>query len=225
MINCIKSIVLKEYTVFKDVLILKMLNILAICLFLDIVIILRLKIFKDLDASQLALYSLIVIGYITFIQNLKFWQEKHYKTLEAVLATNMSIRTFLIGKIIFPFLISIITIVVNYIILNIGVYFLTGGDLIDIKVLLYTLYVSSVFSWCYGIINGYCMWCASMGMAKLMQYITIAIYIFGLTSIFLYKSSILTLTYINYILLFLGFVSLIFLIKTNKEKAILSLLD
>lgn len=225
MINCIKSIALREYTVFKDVFILKMINIFGICLFLDAVIILRAKVFKNLDISQLVLYLLIVIGYITFIQNLKFWQEKYYNTLEAVLATNISIRTFLIGKIVFPLLLSIITVVANYIVLNIVLFFLIGSSFIDIKILLYTLYVSSVFSCCYGIINGYCMWCASMGMAKLMQYITMAIYVFGLTSIFIYKSSGLALTYINYILLCLIFISLVFLIKTNKEKAILSLLD
>lgn len=225
MFKHIGAIVNREYLVYKSTSLMRSINILVLILLISCITVLRLKIFKGLNVDQLSLYALTVIGFIIFIQNLKFWQEKHYKTLESVLATNISIKIFLLSKMIFPLILSIISIFIDYLVINIGVNFLGVQSFIGLDILVYGIFISSVFNVCYGIINGYCMWCASMNIAKLMQFITVGIYSLGLINALLYSPKNLNLDLINYILIGLIIISGILLLKLDKEKAILSLLD
>lgn len=225
MLKYIKAIVFKEYAVYKKNWMFNLFNILGISIFLSVFFILRFKVSKNINPAPLGLYILMIIGYSSFMQNLKFWQEKANKSLESVLATNIPIKIFLTGKIMFPLIISIISIFFNYIIMNIGAYLLIGKILLDLKILIHAIWMSSVFNCCYGVINGYCMWCGSMAQAKFMQVISLFIYGCGILNAFIYKSSSLNFKSINITLVIFVIISSIFLIRIKKEKAILNLLD
>lgn len=225
MIKHINTIIFKEYIAFKKNWIFKLLNILGISFFLSIFFVLRVKLLENSNPVPIGLYILIIIAYNSFMQNLKLWQEKANKNLESILATSIPIKSFLIGKILFPLIVSIILILFNYIIMNVLSYLLLGQILLNFKILIYAVYISSIFNLCYGIITGYYMWCGSMLQAKFMQYITLLIYAGSLINTFIYKPDSINLKVINITLLFFIFISSIFLLKINKERTILNLLD
>ncbi len=225
MVKYIKAIIFKEFTVFKKKLVFNLFNLLGLSIFFSVIYIVRVMAFKNLNPEPIGLYLLIMIGYISFVQNLKFWQEKLNNSLERILATDIPIKIFLIGKLIFPLMISIILIVINYLSIKILSYLLFNQILLNFRILLYAMYISLLFNFCFGVINGYSMWCGSMLQAKVMQIITVLIYSGSLISTFIYNPDRLDLKVINTFLGFFIVISFIFFIKINKEKTVLNLLE
>ncbi|MBV4431674.1 hypothetical protein KM803_10060 [Clostridium tyrobutyricum] len=230
MIKYLNALLWKEFKLIKQNVVSKFISQLSINIILIAILILRVKISKlpmNIDTIiNITTYVLIITGYISFISNLKFWQEKSFKTIESLLATPIPIYIVVISKILAPIIFSIIVILINYSIYEVFFALFFKYNIFRISSLLIAIALSSFFDYCYGIITAYSMWCASIGVAKILQYLSIGIYLSSIFSIFFVPSNINLLnSNIKYAFILLVIVSFYCFIFINKEKCITSLQD
>lgn len=230
MAKYLNAILWKEFKSIKDTFISKLIPQIGMSIILTIMFVVKIKLLNTninaTTAKNFLMYMLIVVGYISFISNLKFWQEKSFKTIESLLATPIPIKLIILGKVLAPTIISIIIILIHYILYSIGFYIFLKINTFSFSVFLIPILFSITFCFCYGFINGYCMWCGSISMAKILQFFSIAIYLTSIFSILTINSNTEILNskikYVFILLIILGFYSLLF---TSKEKAITTIQD
>lgn len=179
--------------------------------------------------NNFSIYILIFLGFLATTYTLKFWQEKSNKTLEVLLSTPISARIALFSKVLASEIFSILVIIIGNLFTQIFFYFKFGKITFSITSLLIVIMISALLNISYGIINGYCMWCASTSIAKISQLATYVIMIGGITGIItginqsgFSKNTIITLIS-SIVILSIG--SVYCLILTNKEKIVLHQID
>lgn len=126
MAKYLNAILWKEFKSIKDNFISKLIPQIGMSIILTIMFVVKIKLLNTninaTTAKNFLMYMLIVVGYISFISNLKFWQEKSFKTIESLLATPIPIKLIILGKVLAPTIISIIIILIHYILYSIGFY-------------------------------------------------------------------------------------------------------
>lgn len=178
-------------------------------------------------------YIAILLSYISFITTLKFWQEKNTGAIDSLFSLPISIRNVLIAKVIFSLLVSIICFIITYII-TLVVYTVKFNTIACLSVSFITSFIISfvislIFNFLYGIINGFCMWQLSVGIAKFFQSITYIIFLGAIIGI----NNCITTNGINMNVIYALCATLIILvieasyalILINKEKIILNNID
>lgn len=230
MIKYISAIMWKEFKTIKYNFMTKLISQLGISVFATIIFIAKIIMHDATDNTDISknflIYILVIIGYVSFISNLRFWQEKSLKTIESLLATPISIKLIIFSKVLAPTLLSSLMILIHYFIYGLFLLIFFKVNLFSIYTLAVPFFISFAFNILYGIINGYGMWCANLTIAKFLQLLSVGIYLTSIFSIFTISSEISILSgSIKYVLIIIAILSEYCLLFTTKEKAITTLQD
>lgn len=225
--DVIKALVWKEY---QTLLVNKkslLATLIGCFIFIYIFIFMRLKInnFSNTNFIGKINYSTLMISYIVFISSLKFWHEKAMCTLEVLFMLPAKIITIIIGKMILPILVAQICSIIFYIISCCILLFISGSLYFSIITLLQIMLLSIIFQIFYSIINCYAMWCASLNYAKIIQVISVILYLGAVFSVIIVPTKINIFNSIGvwFVMGLIGLYSLWCLKKIKREKAILTL--
>lgn len=167
-------------------------------------------------------YMTVIFGYIMFISNLRFWYEKNMKMLEILFILPAKLYTIIFAKIALPILISVLSSVFFYLLSLCFGFIAFEASVFSVKQLGQILLLNTFFQVCYSIINCYAMWCASLTYAKVIQFISIVLYmgsaftLFALPTGFSLYDSLGTWI----VMMILGIYALICYFRIDKEKAI-----
>lgn len=225
--NVIKGIVWKEYrtllTNIKGLIVMS----LGCQLFIYIFIFVRMK-SSGFSVEQFignVNYASLMIAYIVFISSLKFWHEKSMNTLEILFMFPSNMITLVIGKAIVPILISQVSVIFFYVVSCGALSFITQNIYFSIITIIQIIIMSVIFEVFYSIINCYAMWCASLNYAKIIQIISVILYLGAVFSVIVVPTKInfFTSPGVWIVMGIIGIYSFFCLKLINKEKAILTL--
>lgn len=179
--------------------------------------------------EKIILYIIVYVGFLNFVNVMRFWEEKNLGTMEILFIINQSIRVTIVSKVISYIIVQVVNIVIFYNITSVifSIYF--GQNLFSLKTLLLGILLSIVLTFPYGIINGYVMWCMKTGIAKIMQVISTILslgclgVLWGkLDQTYISRSFII---FLSCTIITLWIIAGLSLIKSNKEKALLNMPD
>ena len=230
MIKQLNSILWKEFKNIKRNMKIQMISYTGITVLFCIILFAKsLLLGKEINPTiinNFIQYSLIIIGYMSFLSNIKFWQEKSLKTLESLFATPIPLKILILGKVLAPTIFSVICIGIYYIIFGLLMAFILAINSFNILNLLFPLIISILFNILFGIINAYGMWCASAALAKLLQLISLGLYLLSIIPVFMItaKNNISDFNF-AYFFIILSILSIYCLVRCNKEKAITTLYE
>jgi len=166
-------------------------------------------------------YMTVILGYLMFISNLRFWYEKNMNMLETLFIMPTKLYVIIIGKMLLPILLSVS--------LSVAFYFLSTGigwmvfksSIFSFTTLFQILLISIVFQIFYSIINCYAMWCASLAYAKVIQFISVMLYMGSVFTMFVIPTNFSLYNSLGtwIIMAMIGVYAVICYSRINKEKA------
>lgn len=167
-------------------------------------------------------YMTAIIGYIIYISNLRFWYEKNMGMLEVLFSLPASVNLIILGKIILPILMSIIVSIIFYVISFIVGIVMFNIEIFSIVPLMEVLVISTIFQIFYSVINCYAMWCASLAYAKIIQFISVIMYLGSIFTMYIVPNDFKIYNWIGtwIILMVIGLYAIICYLKITKERAI-----
>lgn len=166
-------------------------------------------------------YMTVILGYLMFISNLRFWYEKNMNMLETLFIMPTKLYVIIIGKMLLPILISVSLSIIFYL-LSTGIGLVVfKSSIFSFTTLFQILLISVVFQIFYSIINCYAMWCASLAYAKVIQFISVMLYMGSIFTMFVIPTNFsLHNSLGTWIIMFIiGVYAIICYSKINKEKA------
>lgn len=142
--------------------------------------------------------------------------------LEILFTLPSKMYSIILGKMILPIVMSVIISIIFYVVSSITGVIMFDANIFSIISLLKVLTISIVFQICYSVINCYAMWCASMAYAKVIQYISVALYLGSVFTMFIVPTNFELYNWIGtwIILLIIGVYAIICYFRIDKEKAI-----
>ena len=180
-------------------------------------------------AQQISIYVSGIIGYMALIYTLRFWEEKSMKTIDTLFSTPLSIRLIMLAKVMASLVFSELAVICAFIFYSIVFKIVYSVNILSLGTIIITLAIPILFNIPFGLINGYTMWCLSVGAAKLIQMISIGIFFGALASIWsgidktgISSALISGLLAAAIVLWIVGFYCLLF---ANKEKTVLNMPD
>ena len=167
-------------------------------------------------------YASIMLAYIFYISFLKFWHEKAMNTLEVLFMLPTNLINIIIGKMLLPMIIALSYTIIFFSMASIIYFLITGVFIFNIYNLLQIIFISFLFQFFYGIINCYAMWCASLTYAKVIQIISIILYLGSIFSLLIIPAKVSFFNSIGiWITIFiLVLYALICFLRIDREKAI-----
>lgn len=167
-------------------------------------------------------YMTAIIGYIIYISNLKFWYEKNMGMLEILFTLPSSVYLIILGKMILPILLSIIVSITFYATSSIIGFAIFNVKIFSIISLIEVLIVSTIFQVFYSVINCYAMWCASLAFAKVIQFVSVVLYLGSVFTMYIVPNNFNLYKWIGtwIILIIIGLYAIFCYFRINKEKAI-----
>lgn len=167
-------------------------------------------------------YMTAIIGYIIYISNLKFWYEKNMGMLEILFTLPSSVYLIILGKMILPILLSIIVSITFYATSSIIGFAIFNVKIFSIISLIEVLIVSTIFQVFYSVINCYAIWCASLAFAKVIQFVSVVLYLGSVFTMYIVPNNFNLYKWIGtwIILIIIGLYAIFCYFRINKEKAI-----
>lgn len=166
-------------------------------------------------------YMTVILGYLMFISNLRFWYEKNMNMLETLFIMPTKLYVIIIGKMILPILISVSLSVIFYF-LSTGIgWIVFKSSIFSFITLFEILLISVVFQIFYSIINCYAMWCASLAYAKVIQFISVMLYMGSVFTMFVIPTNFSLYNSLGtwIVMAIIGVYAAICYSRINKEKA------
>ncbi|WP_279146191.1 hypothetical protein [Clostridium tyrobutyricum] len=166
-------------------------------------------------------YMTVILGYLMFISNLRFWYEKNMNMLEILFIMPTKLYVIIIGKMILPILISVSLSVIFYF-LSTGIgWIVFKSSIFSFITLFEILLISVVFQIFYSIINCYAMWCASLAYAKVIQFISVMLYMGSVFTMFVIPTNFSLYNSLGtwIVMSIIGVYAAICYSRINKEKA------
>jgi hypothetical protein len=166
-------------------------------------------------------YMTVILGYLMFISNLRFWYEKNMNMLETLFIMPTKLYVIIIGKMILPILISVSLSVIFYF-LSTGIgWIVFKSSIFSFITLFEILLISVVFQIFYSIINCYAMWCASLAYAKVIQFISVMLYMGSVFTMFVIPTNFSLYNSLGtwIVMSIIGVYAAICYSRINKEKA------
>ena len=166
-------------------------------------------------------YMTVILGYLMFISNLRFWYEKNMNMLEILFIMPTKLYVIIIGKMILPILISVSLSVIFYF-LSTGIgWIVFKSSIFSFITLFEILLISVVFQIFYSIINCYAMWCASLAYAKVIQFISVMLYMGSVFTMFVIPTNFSLYNSLGtwIVMAIIGVYAAICYSRINKEKA------
>lgn len=174
---------------------------------------------QGFNITNEVVYIQLYMGIVGFLYSMSFWSEKVTGTLEYTLSNGVRLRSFVICKIMFNLIVGLCTSISSWLLI------MAIFKHIDYISTIMALCAYTVIAFPYGIINGIAMTCYRKGIASIFQYISLAIIFSSILSI-KFISNNLNNVYFIYttiaIVIILWVISLLMLLSSNEEKAILT---
>lgn len=128
-------------------------------------------------------YIVIFLGFVALTTTLRYWSEKSTYALDTLLSLPYTVKKIMLAKAIFPVIVGLIISSLSYII-SITVFFMCYEVwLFSVKKLILFLLISLVFNFSYALINGFCMWCLSTTVSKIVQIFIWIVFLAGIRGI------------------------------------------
>ncbi len=219
----IKALLWKEYRSLTKNIKSKIVMLIGTIIFIYLLLYVRLKTTNfSVEMYQYNInYLTVVLGYLIFVSNLRFWYEKNMNMLEILFIMPTKIYYIIIGKLLLPMIMSIMSLVTFYIISSFIGFIIFEINIFSIEILSQIILLSVVFEICYSIINCYAMWCASLAYAKIIQFISLMLYMGSVFTIFAIPTNFSLFNSIGtwIIMALLSIYATICYFRINKEKA------
>lgn len=223
----IKAMLWKEYKSFKKNIISKTVTTLGTMIFIYLLSYIRLKTTNfSIEVFQNNInYMTVILGYLIFVSNLRFWYEKNMNMLEILFIMPTKIYVIIIGKLLLPMLLSVITMVTFYIISTCIGFTIFQNNIFSIVTLSQIIMLSVIFEIFYSIINCYAMRCASLTYAKIIQFISVVLYMGSVFTVFAIPANFSLYSSMGtwIIMSLLGIYAIICYFLIDKEKAMSTL--
>lgn len=223
----IKALLWKEYKSLTKNIMSKIAMTIGTMIFIYSLLYIRLKTSNfSIDVYQYNInYLTVILGYLIFVSNLRFWYEKNMNMLEILFIMPTKIYFIIIGKLLLPMFMSVVTLVSFYIISTFIGFIMFQSNIFSITILSQILLLTVVFEIFYSIINCYAMWCASLTYAKIIQFISVVLYMGSVFTIFAVPTNFDLYSSMGtwIIMSLLGIYATICYFRINKEKAMSTL--
>lgn len=223
----IKALLWKEYKSLTKNIMSKIVMTMGTMIFIYLLLYIRLKTTKfSIDSYQYNInYMTVILGYLIFVSNLRFWYEKNMNMLEILFIMPTKIYFIIIGKLLLPMFMSVMTLVSFYMISTCIGFIIFQSNIFSIATLSQILLLSVVFEIFYSIINCYAMWCASLTYAKIIQFISVVLYMGSVFTVFAIPTNFSLYSSMGtwIIMSLLGINATICYLRINKEKAMSTL--
>lgn len=128
-------------------------------------------------------YTAALVSAATTLSTLRFWQEKSGKTLDTLLALPFSLRSTFLAKASFPAGLGVAAGLLAALMINMTLIIFLHGPLVSPLLLLAFTTALCVVNSALGIINGYAMWAMSESAAKIVQIMTMGLFVAAFASI------------------------------------------
>lgn len=223
----VKALLWKEYKSLTKNIVSKTVMIIGTIILIYLLLYIRLRITDfSIDAYQYNIsYMTVILGYLVFVSNLRFWYEKNMNMLEILFIMPTKIYVIIIGKMLLPMFMSVIMSISFYIISTCIGFIIFKSSIFSIATISQILLLSVVFEIFYSIINCYAMWCASLSYAKIIQFISVMLYMGSVFTVFAIPTNFNLYNYTGtwIIMSLLGIYAIICYFRINKEKAMTTL--
>lgn len=223
----VKALLWKEYKSLTKNIVSKTVMIIGTIILIYLLLYIRLRITDfSIDAYQYNIsYMTVILGYLVFVSNLRFWYEKNMNMLEILFIMPTKIYVIIIGKMLLPMFMSVIMSISFYIISTCIGFIIFQSSIFSIATISQILLLSVVFEIFYSIINCYAMWCASLSYAKIIQFISVMLYMGSVFTVFAIPTNFNLYNYTGtwIIMSLLGIYAIICYFRINKEKAMSTL--
>ncbi len=223
----IKALLWKEYKSLTKNIMSKIVMTIATMIFMYFLLYIRLKT-TDFSIGTYKYninYMAVILGYLVFVSNLRFWYEKNMNMLEILFIMPTKIYFIIIGKMLLPMFMSVMMLVSFYMLSTCIAFIIFQSSIFSITTIFQILLLTVVFEIFYSIINCYAMWCASLAYAKIIQFISVVLYMGSVFTVFAIPKNFNLYNSIGtwIIMSLLGIYAIICYFHINKEKAMSTL--
>lgn len=220
----IKALLWKEYRSLIKNIMSKIVMTIGTIMFIYLMLYIRLKTTDfSIGVYQYNInYMTVILGYLVFISNLRFWYEKNMNMLEVLFIMPTKIYVIIVGKMLLPIFMSFIVSVSFYIMSTCIGFIIFQNSIFSIATISQILLLSIIFEVFYSIINCYAMWCASLAYAKVIQFISVVLYMGSVFTVFVIPTNFNLYNSVGtwIIMSLLGIYAIICYFRINKEKAL-----